>query len=61
MKDIKVLEKSLAGNHVARTEQAEHPYREFIGSLMFLMIGTRPDLPFAVGKLSQFFDSFTSA
>lgn len=30
------------------------PYREAIGSLMYLMIGTRPDLAFCVGKLSQF-------
>jgi hypothetical protein len=29
------------------------PYREAIGSLMYLMIGTRPDLAYAIGKLSQ--------
>lgn len=37
------------------SEPAENvPYREAIGSLMYLMIGSRPDLAFAVGKLSQF-------
>ena len=29
------------------------PYREAIGCLMFLMVGTRPDLAYAIGKLSQ--------
>lgn len=30
------------------------PYLEAIGSLMYLMLGTRPDLAFAIGKLSRF-------
>jgi len=30
------------------------PYRQAIGSLMYLMIGSRPDLAFAVGRLSQY-------
>jgi len=29
-------------------------YRTIIGSLMYLMLGTRPDLAYAVGKLSRF-------
>ena len=29
------------------------PYRQAIGCLMFLMVGTRPDLACAIGKLSQ--------
>ena len=29
------------------------PYRQAIGCLMFLMAGTRPDIAFAIGKLSQ--------
>lgn len=30
------------------------PYRQAIGSLMYLMICTRPDIAYAVGRLSQF-------
>lgn len=33
------------------------PYREDIGSLMYLMIGTPPDISFAIGKLPQFCES----
>eukprot|EP00171_Calliarthron_tuberculosum_P001019 IDg1019t1 len=32
----------------------EVSYRQAIGSLMYLMVGTRPDLAFVVGRLSQF-------
>lgn len=37
----------------------KYPYRELIGSLMYLMLGTRPDICFAVSFFSQFQDSAT--
>ena len=33
------------------------PYREAVGSLMYLMTGTRPDLAFAIRRLSQYVSS----
>ncbi|KAG8926805.1 hypothetical protein FRC01_008347 [Tulasnella sp. 417] len=35
-------------------QMAKVPYLEAIGSLMYLMLGTRPDLAYAIGKLSRF-------
>lgn len=35
-------------------EAAEVPYRQIIGSLMYLAVGTRPDIAFVVSNLSQF-------
>ena len=37
-------------NHVADA----YPYRELIGALMYLSVGTRPDITHAVSSLSQF-------
>jgi hypothetical protein len=33
------------------------PYREAIGSLMYLMVGTRPDIAFAVSRMAQYVES----
>ena len=38
----------------ARDAMAAFPYRQLIGSLMYLMVTTRPDLTFSLSKLSRF-------
>jgi hypothetical protein len=35
-------------------DMAGKPYRQLIGSLMYAMRGTRPDIAYAIGKLSKF-------
>ena len=41
----------------AQDVMAAFPYRELIGSLMYLMVATRPDLAFSFSKLSKFNNS----
>lgn len=40
-------------------EDDKLPYRELIGSLMYLAVGTRPDITFAVNSLSQYNSCYT--
>lgn len=35
-------------------ESEKRPYREFVGALNYLAVGTRPDLAYIVSSLSQF-------
>lgn len=41
-----------------KEQDARIPYRELIGALMYLAMGTRPDITHAVSVLSQFNDCF---
>ena len=34
------------------------PYRSLIGSLMYIAVGTRPDIAYAVGRLASFLDCY---
>jgi hypothetical protein len=34
-------------------EELRHRFQQVIGSLLYIMLGTRPDIAFAVTKLSQ--------
>ena len=40
-----------------RDAMAAFPYRHLIGSLMYLMVATRPDLAFSLSKVSEFNNS----
>jgi hypothetical protein len=54
--DISRNESSAADTVV---KQPEVPFREAVGSLMYLAVGTRPDIAFAVGRVSQHLSNFT--
>lgn len=43
-----------ASGSAAQLEASKFPYRRIVGKLMYLMLGSRPDLAHAVGLLSRF-------
>ena len=51
---IPMIQSSKSTPEDSKVLSADVPYRSVIGSLMYLMICTRPDLGFAVGRLSQY-------
>ena len=48
------------GTQLEKSESvhANLPYRELLGSLMYIMIATRPDICFAVSYLTRFANSY---
>jgi hypothetical protein len=45
----------------ARRIRESFPYQSLIGTLMYAMLGTRPDIAYAVGALSKFCSNFGAA
>lgn len=41
------------------SDASKFPYRELVGSLMYLAVGTRPDIAYAVGVVSRFLEKPT--
>ena len=65
MKDAKSATSPLAGHHkpsskecpsskMEKEEMSKVPYQSAVGSLMYAMVCTRPDIAYAVGVVSRF-------
>jgi hypothetical protein len=57
--DVPVITKGLSIKDCPKTDEEKEtmkrfPYREIIGKLMYLMLGTRPDIAYALGLLCRF-------
>lgn len=50
------LEPGLQLTKNTNLERINQPYRELIGSIMYIMLGSRPDLCYTIGYLSRFQD-----
>ena len=43
-----------------KEKQDEHPYRGIIGSLMHVMVNSRPDVAYSVSRLSGYLETYTN-
>lgn len=46
-------------HNFADSERSNYPYRELIGSLMYLSVATRPDISYAIGIVSRYLEKPT--
>lgn len=62
MADAKSVATPAENIPMSTTDPVEkYPFREAVGSLMYLTVGTRPDISFAVGKVSRYLNNPTEA
>jgi hypothetical protein len=52
------LDKTIPVPPEIRDWQARTPYHALVGALNYIAVGTRPDVAFAVGRLSSFMDCY---
>ncbi|GMF41340.1 unnamed protein product [Phytophthora fragariaefolia] len=55
--DLKLTKKMSAADRDERELMKTKPYRSVVGSLMYLMLGSRPDLAYLVRECSQFLEN----
>jgi hypothetical protein len=53
-KDLKLTSKDCPSDPVVKKEMSLKPYRSAIGSLLYVALGTRPDIAYAVCALARF-------
>ncbi|GMF42168.1 unnamed protein product [Phytophthora fragariaefolia] len=53
-RNVKLSVRSQPSSEVEKDAMKNIPYREAVGSIMYLMVGTRPDMAFYVREVSQF-------
>ncbi|POM69488.1 Integrase catalytic core protein [Phytophthora palmivora] len=53
-RNVKLSESSQPATEAEKDAMKSYPYREAVGSIMYLMVGTRPDMEFYMREVSQF-------
>ncbi|KAG3254774.1 hypothetical protein PI124_g703 [Phytophthora idaei] len=57
-RNAKLSVSSQPSNEAEKDAMKDIPYREAVGSIMYLMVGTRPDMAFYTREVSQFLADF---